>query len=76
MEYITAEVALAIMESAQDVYQWNQFRRMITYNLDPASLPGFLALIDTTGMIRTVSRANNWPRVYTYSYGWILNRDE
>jgi hypothetical protein len=73
---MTAEQALALMESAKDVYQWNQFRRLIAYNLNPESLKGFLTLIDTTGMVRTVSRANRWPRVYTYSYGWILNKDE
>lgn len=76
MKYMTAEEALALMESAVDVYQWNQFRRLITYNLNPASLPAFLSLIDHTGYIRKVSRANSWPRVYTYSYGWILNKGQ
>ena len=76
MKYMTAEEALALMESAVDVYQWNQFRRLITYNLNPESIKSFLGLIDHTGMIRTIARANKWPRVYTYSYGWILNRDE
>lgn len=64
------------MESAKDVYQWNQFRRLISYNINPNSLPGFLTLVDTTGMIRTVAKANNWPKVYTYSYGWILKDKE
>ena len=76
MEYMTAEEALALMESSRDIYAWNQRRRLIKYNLNPASLKAFLSLIDATGMIRTVSMANHWPKVYTYSYGWILNRDE
>ena len=76
MEYITAEEALALMESSLDVYTWNQRRQLIKYNINPASLKAFLTLIDTTGLIRTVSKANNWPKVYTYSYGWILKDKE
>jgi hypothetical protein len=73
---MTAEEALALMESAKDVYQWNQFRRLIKYNIEPASLQRFLTLVDAYGLIRKVAKANNWPKVYTYSYGWILNKDE
>ena len=73
MVNMTAEEALALMESAKDVYQWNQFRRLISYNLNPKSLPAFLGLIDATGMIRKIAQANNWPKVYTFSYGWIIN---
>ena len=75
MVYMTAEEALALMERSVDVYAWNQRRRLIGYNLNPASLPAFLSLIDGTGLIRRVAQANRWPKVYTYSYGWILKKD-
>ena len=76
MVYMTAEEALALMESSTDVYAWNQRRRLIKYNLDPALLKVFLSLIDATGMVRIVAKANHWPKVYKYSYGWIINSDE
>lgn len=67
---MSAQEAMELMETAVDVYDWNQKRHLIKYNINPTILPKFLALIDATGVIKKIAKANNWPKVYIYSYGW------
>ena len=67
---MSAQEALEFIKAAKDVYDWNQRRHLIKFNINPAVLPAFLLLVDTTGLIRTVAKDNNWPKVYRYSYGW------
>ena len=68
IKFMSAQEAVELMEKTVDVYDWNQKRHLIKYNIDPAILPSFLILVDTTKMVKRVAKANNWPKVYAYSY--------
>lgn len=62
MVYMTAEEALALMESAIDVHDWNQKRQIIKYNIHPSAKVKFLRLIDCHGLITQVAKSNRWPK--------------
>ena len=68
IKLMSAQEAVELMEGALDVYDWNQKRHLIKFNIDPNILSQFLVLVDTTKMIKRVAKANNWPKVYAYSY--------
>lgn len=59
---MSAEQALALMESAIDVHDWNQKRQVIKYNINPEVKNDFLSLIDAQGIITKVSKSNRWYR--------------
>ena len=61
MEYMPLDYVLHLMKSAIDVHDWNQKRRIVKYNVDPAIQHQVLVTIDAFGLASQVAKLNRWP---------------
>ena len=61
MEYMSLDDVLSMMKSAIDVYDWNQKRRIVMYNVDPKLQHKVLVVIDAYGLGARVAKSNHWP---------------
>jgi len=62
VELMSAQQAIDLMWGAFDVFDWNQKRQIVKYNVSKSIRHQILVLIDCYGLCPKVAKANQWQR--------------
>jgi hypothetical protein len=74
VELMSAQQAIDLMRSSIDVFDWNQKRQIVKYNVSKSIRHQILVLIDCYGLCSKVAKENKWPHYLSRNISRAVNQ--